>query len=114
MVWFTRLTALLHIAHAHVLCARVTGANKEAWLLSVAPYLMRVCEPYHTYSELMAGPALHRGFQFGSHLIPRSQVFLLTPLSFAFTNRKPVLPGRILPRVYVSSYSSMCYGGLEC
>lgn len=35
-------------------------------------------------------------FQFGSHVIPRAQVFLITPLSFAFTNRKPILPGRIL------------------
>jgi hypothetical protein len=48
----------------------------------------------------MAGPVLQGVLQFGSHLIPRSQVFLLTPLSFAFTNRKPILPGRILPVLY--------------
>lgn len=35
-------------------------------------------------------------FQFGSHVIPRAQVFLITPLSFAFTNRKPILPGHVL------------------
>lgn len=35
-------------------------------------------------------------FQFGGHEIPGAQVFLLTPLSFAFTNRKPILPGHVL------------------
>ena len=35
-------------------------------------------------------------YQFGKHLIPGSNVFLTSTLSYAFTNRKPVLPGRIL------------------
>ena len=45
----------------------------------------------------MAEPLLHGLFRFGSHVIPRGQVFLVTRLSFAFTNRKPILPGRIPP-----------------
>ena len=34
--------------------------------------------------------------QFGKHVISRQNVFLRSKLSFAFVNRKPVLPGRIL------------------
>ena len=34
--------------------------------------------------------------QFGKCIISPSIVFLQTKLCFAFTNRKPVLPGRIL------------------
>ena len=39
---------------------------------------------------------MKQAFQFGKHLISRNQTFLVTRLSYAFTNRKPVLPGRIL------------------
>ncbi len=35
-------------------------------------------------------------FTFGKIAISRSVVFLETKLSYAFTNRKPVVPGRIL------------------
>ncbi|CAI8033373.1 Bis(5'-adenosyl)-triphosphatase [Geodia barretti] len=45
---------------------------------------------------MAAEQALRGVLQFGSHVIPRAQVFLLTPLSFAFTNRKPILPGHVL------------------
>ncbi|XP_055239460.1 bis(5'-adenosyl)-triphosphatase isoform X5 [Gorilla gorilla gorilla] len=35
-------------------------------------------------------------FRFGQHLIKPSVVFLKTELSFAFVNRKPVVPGHVL------------------
>nr|XP_055115803.1 bis(5'-adenosyl)-triphosphatase isoform X1 [Symphalangus syndactylus]XP_055115804.1 bis(5'-adenosyl)-triphosphatase isoform X1 [Symphalangus syndactylus] len=35
-------------------------------------------------------------FRFGPHLIKPSAVFLKTELSFAFVNRKPVVPGHVL------------------
>ncbi|XP_063486905.1 bis(5'-adenosyl)-triphosphatase isoform X2 [Symphalangus syndactylus] len=35
-------------------------------------------------------------FRFGQHLIKPSAVFLKTELSFAFVNRKPVVPGHVL------------------
>uniref|UniRef100_H2YWE8 Bis(5'-adenosyl)-triphosphatase n=1 Tax=Ciona savignyi TaxID=51511 RepID=H2YWE8_CIOSA len=34
--------------------------------------------------------------KFGSHIIPASQTFLRTSLSFAFVNIKPVVPGHVL------------------
>lgn len=34
--------------------------------------------------------------QFGKHVISRQNVFLRSKLSFAFVNRKPVLPGHVL------------------
>ena len=43
--------------------------------------------------------------QFGKHVISRQNVFLRSKLSFAFVNRKPVLPGRIL-RNTATVYSS--------
>ena len=43
--------------------------------------------------------------KFGRNVISVSMVFLQIQLSYAFTNRKPVVPGRILePRYY--SYST--------
>jgi len=44
---------------------------------------------------LMTEPVLQQVFKFGRHLISHRQVFLKTTLSYAFTNRKPILPGRI-------------------
>ena len=58
-------------------------------------------------ATMAAEQALRGVLQFGSHFIPRAQVFLLTPLSFAFTNRKPtILPGRILPMQCTARSSS--------
>ena len=60
------------------------------------PVVVSVCVAGEV-ATMAAEQALRGVLQFGSHFIPRVQVFLLTPLSFAFTNRKPILPGRILP-----------------
>ena len=38
----------------------------------------------------------HEALKFGKNLINISYVFYRTSLSYAFTNRKPVVPGRIL------------------
>lgn len=35
-------------------------------------------------------------FAFGRFQLPKSQVFLVTPLSFAFVNLKPLVPGHVL------------------
>ena len=35
-------------------------------------------------------------FRFGPHAIPANMVFASTPLSFAFVNLRPVLPGHVL------------------
>ena len=39
-------------------------------------------------------------FRFGQNIIPERQTFLQTALSYAFTNIKPVVPGRIHLRVH--------------
>lgn len=41
-------------------------------------------------------------YQFGQHSVGCQQVFYKTALSFAFINIKPVLPGRILRKNYIS------------
>ena len=43
-------------------------------------------------SKMAATEAL----RFGKNLIGASLVFLQSPSSYAFTNRKPIVPGRIL------------------
>lgn len=63
----------------------------------------------------MAEPMMRGVFKFGSYVIPRAQVFLITPLSFAFTNRKPILPGRILttpPVTYTATCQNMFFNPL--
>ncbi|KAJ8258574.1 hypothetical protein COCON_G00175860 [Conger conger] len=47
-------------------------------------------------------------FRFGQHIIKASAVFLQTELSFALVNRKPVVPGRILPSIYIF-FPKACY-----
>ena len=49
-------------------------------------------------------------YRFGEHLIPSGCVFLTTALSYAFTNRKPVVPGRILKK-FQSSWQLVQLGG---
>jgi predicted amidohydrolase/diadenosine tetraphosphate (Ap4A) HIT family hydrolase len=46
-----------------------------------------------TDSPAVVSPA---EYQFGSHLVKNSSVFYRTAQSFAFVNRKPVLPGHVL------------------
>ena len=46
----------------------------------------------------MAEPVLQQVFKFRHHLISHRQIFLLTKLFYAFTNRKPILRGRIHPQ----------------
>ncbi|GAB1597468.1 deaminated glutathione amidase-like isoform X1 [Argonauta hians] len=48
-------------------------------------------------------------YPFGHLQIPSTQVFLKTPLSFAFVNIKPVLPGHVLicPKSVVASFSEL-------
>lgn len=57
-------------------------------------------------------------FRFGQHIIKSSAVFLQTELSYALVNRKPVVPGRILLRFFVSKnrYNSFsqAYSGKQC
>ncbi|KAA0707971.1 Bis(5'-adenosyl)-triphosphatase [Triplophysa tibetana] len=49
-------------------------------------------------------------FRFGQHIIKSSAVFLQTELSYALVNRKPVVPGRILLRFFVSkSRPAICF-----
>ncbi|CAL8462430.1 g1963 [Coccomyxa elongata] len=40
--------------------------------------------------------AASQDYSFGPHLIRRTEVFAETPLSFAFVNLKPVVPGHVL------------------
>ena len=44
--------------------------------------------------------------KFGRNVISVSTVFLQIQLSYAFTNRKPIVPGRILEPQYYPYYST--------
>ncbi len=45
---------------------------------------------------------MEQDYTFGPHLIRRTEVFAETPLSFAFVNLKPVVPGRWLRAVIMT------------
>ncbi|XP_064397037.1 bis(5'-adenosyl)-triphosphatase-like [Halichondria panicea] len=48
-------------------------------------------------------------FTFGKNLIGRDQTFLVTRLCYAFTNKKPVLPGHVLvaPQRHVERFADL-------
>ncbi|KAJ9089642.1 Dinucleoside triphosphate hydrolase, variant 2 [Entomophthora muscae] len=48
-------------------------------------------------------------FRFGPHFLGRCEVFYLSPLSFAFVNLKPVVPGHVLvsPRRLVRRFHEL-------
>ena len=60
----------------------------------------------HVYS---VGIDTQKSYQFGQVSVPASAVFYRTALSYAFVNRKPVLPGRILTKtLHTLHVYSMC------
>jgi hypothetical protein len=55
------------------------------WML---PTCMHMC-----YSMFKSSAAMQQDRSFGPHTIHGSEIFVETPLSFAFVNLKPVVPG---------------------